>query len=85
MAWRIKFSAAADRAFGKLDLPLRRRFINFLETRVLPEPRRLGKAMRGDSRAWRYRLGSYRIVCDIDDATSTIYVVRIGHRSSVYD
>ena len=85
MVWRIKFSAGADKAFGKLDAPLRRRFIHFLETRVLPDPRRLGKAMRGDACGWRYRLGHYRIVCDIEDATKTVYVVRIGHRSSVYD
>ena len=85
MVWRIKFSAGADKAFGKLDVSLRRRFIQYIEIRVLPDPRRLGKAMRGDNRAWRYRLGSYRIICDIDDATSTVYIVRIEHRSSVYD
>ena len=85
MVWRIKFSAGADKAFAKLDAPLRRRFIQYLETRVLPDPRRFGKAMRGDERAWRYWLGHYRIVCDIDDVTKTVYVVRVGHRSSVYD
>ena len=85
MAWRIRFSAAAEKALGKLDRQNRRRLIEFLDTRVTPEPRLTGKAMRGDERAWRYRVGSYRIVCDIDDRTQTVYVVRVGHRSSVYE
>ena len=85
MVWRIRFSAGADKAFGKLDAQIRRRAIEFLESRVAQDPRRTGKAMRGDDRAWRYRIGNYRIICDLDDRTQTVYVVRIGHRSSVYD
>ena len=85
MAWRIRFSAAAEKALVKLDRPTSRRLLDFLETRTIPEPRRTGKAMRGDERAWRYRVGNYRIVCDIDDRTQTVYVVRVGHRSSVYE
>ena len=85
MAWRIRFSAGAEKALGKLDGQIRRRLIEFLETRVTADPRRTGKAMRGDERAWRYRVGSYRVVCDIDDRTQTVYVVRVGHRGSVYE
>ena len=85
MAWRIRFTAAADKAFGKLDRNVRRRVTEYLDTRVAPDPRRNGKAMRGDEHAWRYRVGNYRIVCHIDDKSQTVYVVRLGHRSSVYD
>jgi mRNA interferase RelE/StbE len=80
---------SAHRAQSKHEQPKAEpsnvRLIDFLEKRVAPEPRRTGKAMRGDERAWRYRVGSYRIVCDIDDRTQTVYVVRVGHRSSVYE
>jgi mRNA interferase RelE/StbE len=40
--------------------------------------------MQGDERAWRYRIGDWRLICDIVDGTQTIFVVRIGHRSDVY-
>ena len=83
--WRIRFSAAAEKAFGNLDAQMRRRIADYLDTRVAPEPRRHGKPMRSDQRAWRYRLGAYRIVCDIDDKNKVVYVVRLGHRSSVYE
>ena len=48
------------------------------------DPRRVGKAMRGDQRAWRYRVGDYRFTCDIQDATQVVSIVRIGHRKDVY-
>jgi len=43
-----------------------------------------GEAMQGDERAWRYRVGDWRLICDIVDRTQTIFVVRIGHRSDAY-
>lgn len=34
---------------------------------------------------WRYRVGDYRIICDISDNDKIIYVVKIAHRSRVYE
>jgi mRNA-degrading endonuclease RelE of RelBE toxin-antitoxin system len=36
------------------------------------------------SRVWRYRVGDYRIVCEIQDAAVMVLVVQIGHRREVY-
>lgn len=33
---------------------------------------------------WKYRVGDYRIIAQINDGTVTILVVRIGHRGDVY-
>jgi mRNA interferase RelE/StbE len=33
---------------------------------------------------WRYRVGDYRIVCDIQDSRLVILVVQIGHRREIY-
>ena len=33
---------------------------------------------------FRVRLGDYRIVCDINDATQLVTVVKTGHRREVY-
>jgi mRNA interferase RelE/StbE len=33
---------------------------------------------------WKFRVGSYRLICNIDDATRTVLVLQIGDRKEVY-
>ena len=68
----------------RLDPPIQRRIISFNDERMADDPRRVGKAMKGDQRAWRYRVGDYRLICDIQDATHVVSIVRIGDRKEVY-
>jgi len=52
---------------------------------VLENPRQLGKALKGPlGEFWCYRVGDYRILCDIQDRLVTILVVEIGNRREVY-
>ncbi len=50
------------------------------------DPRRTGKALRGPSLGayWRYRIGDYRIVCDIQDGALRVLVIEIGNRRDIY-
>ena len=52
----------------------------------LDNPRVLGQALRGEElgRYWKYRIGDYRLICDIQDETVLILVLRVGHRKEVY-
>ena len=87
MAWRVEFLPAADKALGKLDSQHKRRIQQFIETRLLTDgnPRRLGEAYVGPLKGyWKYRVGDYRLVCDIQDRTQTILVVTIGDRKDIY-
>lgn len=68
----------------RLDPPVQRRILTFIESRIPDDPRRVGKTMQGDQRAWRYRVGDYRLVCNLDDAARTVVIVRIGHRREIY-
>ena len=65
-----------------------KRITDFLRTRVatLDDPRSLGEALKGSRLGdfWKYRVGDYRIICDIQDGKLIVLVVEIGHRSSVY-
>jgi len=48
-------------------------------------PRRFGGPLRYDlTGLWRYRVGDYRIVCEIQDNVLIVLIVRIGHRRKVY-
>lgn len=48
-------------------------------------PRSAGKALRGPrGEFWRYRVGDYRIICDIQDRALRVLVVGIGNRREIY-
>ena len=88
MTWRIEFLPAAARELDRVDRPDRQRILGFLRDRLAPreDPRSLGEALRGPElgKYWKYRVGQYRIICDIRDDRILILVVRIGHRREVY-
>lgn len=85
MTWTIEFSESASKTLGKLEKPVAKRIITFLRQRVASDPRAVGEALKGNlSPMWRYRVGDYRLICDIDDETVKVIVVKIGHRKEVY-
>jgi mRNA interferase RelE/StbE len=84
LAWTVQLAAGAEKTLSKLDPPVERRIVRKLEAIAAGDPRRTGDALQGDERAWRYRIGDWRVICDLVDESHTINVVRIGHRSSVY-
>jgi mRNA interferase RelE/StbE len=87
MAWRVEFLPAADKVFGKLDRQQQRRIQKFIQARLQTDndPHGLGEAYTGPLKGyWKYRIGDYRLVCDIQDLTQTVLVVTIGDRKDVY-
>jgi len=87
LAYKVTVKRSAEKELARLDHKIQKLVVGFLlELQGAANPRLVGdgKAMRGEDRRWRYRLGDYRIVCEIDDKTITVVVVRIRHRSSVY-
>jgi mRNA interferase RelE/StbE len=71
-----------------MDAQIARRITAFLRERIasLDNPRNLGHALQGSEvgHLWRYRVGDYRIVCEIQDAKLIVLVVHVGHRREVY-
>ena len=86
MAWRIDFTRNADKAMRKLDKGVAARVFDELdEIAKLEDPRSRGKALTGNlAGVWRYRVGDYRILCDINDGRLVILVVDVAHRREVY-
>jgi mRNA interferase RelE/StbE len=88
MAWRIEFDRSAERELDKLDRDAAARILRFLNERVAPldDPRAIGEALKGSRLGafWKYRVGDYRIIAQIDDGAVRIIVVRIGNRRDVY-
>ena len=88
MAWIIRFEKAAAKELGKLDRQVADRIVRFLRERVAAadDPRAFGEALKGSTlgELWKYRVGDYRLTCDIVDAEITVVVVRVGNCSDVY-
>ncbi len=88
MAWLIKFDEAAKKDLAKLDKQIAKRITTFLHDRVasLDNPRSIGEALTGSrlGEFWKYRVGGYRIICDIQDGVLCVLVLKVGKRSEVY-
>ena len=87
MAWTIKYADSALRQLKKLDKPIARRILDYLDERIATadDPRVAGKALTGPMGGlWRYRVGDYRIVCDVRDGELMILVIEVGNRKDVY-
>jgi mRNA interferase RelE/StbE len=87
LAWQIDYTSTALKQLGKLDKPAAKRIIDFMDERIaaLQDPRDTGKALMGAMLGayWRYRVGDYRVVCDIQDHALCILVIEVGNRKDV--
>ena len=87
MAWNVEFLDTAKRQLRKIDKTWQAAILDYLEDEIAPlqDPRSRGKALVGDKQGlWRYRVGDYRILCEIRDTELVITDVAIGHRREVY-
>lgn len=88
MAYRVEFDPDALKDLKKLDRPVQQRLLAFLRTRVatLQNPRDIGEALAGArlGNYWRYRVGDWRIICDLQDERIVVRVLRLGNRREVY-
>ena len=86
MAWAIEYAETAKKQLRKLDRAAARRIVDFMDERVASSenPRAMGKALKGPlGDLWRYRVGDFRVICDIQDKVLTVLVLRIGNRREV--
>ena len=85
--WRLEFSKHADRQLSKMDAGVRKVVVSWLLKNVdgCDDPRVHGKGLTGGlSGAWRYRIGDYRVLCEIRDKELVVLAIEVGHRSEVY-
>ena len=88
MAWTIKYSDTALKELKKLDKGAAREIIDYLDKNIalLDDPTTAGKGLSGKlATLWRYRVRDMRVICHIDKGEVTVLVLRVAHRSKVYD
>ena len=85
--WKIYLDPGALSDLRKLDRPIRKRILDYLEKKIAPskDPRLFARQLHGQFRhLWRFRVGDYRIFAQIQDRMVRVWVIRIGHRKEVY-
>lgn len=87
MSWKVDLSQSAAKWLRKADPQVARRIRDVLRViESLEDPGSKGKSLSGNLVGlWRYRVGDYRIICDIRDRELVIIAVEIGKRDSIYD
>ena len=88
MTWQVKFDDRARKELRKLDAQSQDRILGWIRKTLATDldPRRVGTPLKGRMKGlWRYRVGDFRILCQIRDDEVLVLVIRIGHRRDVYD
>ncbi len=87
MGWTVEVSNYAEKQLRKLDKPVQKRLLDWLEDRIegCKNPRHFGDPLRGEMAGlWRYRIGDYRVICEIQDQQLVVLALAVGHRREIY-
>jgi mRNA interferase RelE/StbE len=84
--WRVEFTEKAQKQFDKLDRQTQSDIVRFLSRlEQQSDPSVFGKALVGEfSGLWRYRVGKYRLICDIQHQRLIVEILMLGKRDSIY-
>ena len=83
---KIVYTPHVRKQFQKMDKTTLKRVVDYMdEIATLIDPRSRGKSLVGNLKGlWRYRVGDYRIICQIKNDQLIILVTDVDHRKHVY-
>ena len=87
MKYDVEYSKTAMNTIKKMESSTSKLIRTWIEKNLMntENPRIKGKALTGDLKGlWRYRVGDYRILAEIQDNKIVILILDIGHRSKIY-
>ena len=88
MEYEVVFAEKALKSLKKMDKHISSLIIGWIEKNLqgCTDPRQFGKGLTANrSGQWRYRVGDYRLLADIQDEKITILIINIGHRRDIYE
>ena len=87
MRWTIQYSKQAEKQLKKLAPEIEKRIRSYMDDRIALRdlPLELARKLSGDYESLlRYRVGDYRVVCEIHEHILVVLVVAVAHRREVY-
>ncbi len=85
--YNVEVSERFKKEFKKLDKYTQKLIRSWMNKHLVncENPRAHGKALTANRRGqWRYRIGDYRLICQIEDDKLVILALTVGHRSEIY-
>ena len=88
MRYKLDFSKKSEKQLEKLDRYAQEQISAYIKKYFIDnhvDPRSHGKPLTGKFKgSWRYEIGKYRLICDIQDDICKVLVVKVGHRRKIY-
>ncbi|RRD95267.1 type II toxin-antitoxin system RelE/ParE family toxin [Clostridiales bacterium COT073_COT-073] len=87
MSYELVITEKFEKSFRKLDRQIQKIIKSWIDKNLVgcDEPRLHGKGLTSNrSGQWRYRIGDYRILADIQDTKLILILVDVGHRKNIY-
>jgi len=87
MKYKVVYEKKAIKSLKKIDQTQQRMILAWIEKNLMDtdNPKQYGKSLKGNlGDYWRYRVGNYRILADIDEEQIKIIIFNIGHRKDIY-
>lgn len=87
MSYRLLTTPAFEKQMLKLNKHTQKIIIAWITKNLLncDDPRLHGKPLVENRRGqWRYRIGDYRIIAEIDNDQLILFLIEVGHRSVIY-
>ena len=87
MTYSVIFADAALKELKKLDRHTALFIVAWVRKNLegCIDPRQHGKGLTANrSGEWRYRVGDYRLIAEIQDEKILILILNVGHRSEIY-
>lgn len=88
MRYTVEFTVRALKDLKKLDRHTAALILGWIRKNLenCENPRQHGKGLTANkSGQWRYRVGDYRLLAEIEDSKIRILILNVGHRREVYD
>jgi len=87
MTYHVVYEKKAIKSLSKIDKRQQNIILSWIEKNLknTNNPRQYGKALKGSLKGyWRYRVGNYRLLADINHEEVKIIIFNIGHRKDIY-
>ena len=88
MRYTVEFTERAMKDLKKLDRHTAALILGWIRKNLenCENPRQHGKGLTANkSGQWRYRVGDYRLLAEIEDNKIRILILNVGHRRDVYN
>lgn len=87
LTWKIEYDERVFDDYKRIGREAEKRIRKYLDERIATDqdPRRYGEPLKANlTGLWRYVVGNYRIIAEINEEKVSVLVIRVGHRKNIY-